>query len=93
MLLNGTWRQHKTLTSNKAHTGHTRSLDTEHVGQVHVHMTSGVLGEIFEGDFADICAECCLAVVDGGPSGVLHVCRHRSKDPNGHMCQRNFLKW
>ena len=34
MLLNGTWRQHNTLTSNMAHTGHTRALDTEREGQV-----------------------------------------------------------
>ena len=34
MLLNGTWRQHKTLTSNMSHTGHTRALDTEHDSQV-----------------------------------------------------------
>ena len=34
MLLNGTWRQHKTLTSNTAHTGHTRALDTKCDSQV-----------------------------------------------------------
>ena len=34
MLLNGTWRQHKTLTSNMAHTGHTRALNTEPDTQV-----------------------------------------------------------
>ena len=34
MLLNGSWRQHKTLISNTAHTGHTRALDTERECQV-----------------------------------------------------------
>ena len=28
------WRQHKTLTSNMAQTGHTRALDNEHDNQV-----------------------------------------------------------
>ena len=34
MLLNGTWRQHKTLTINTAQTGHTRALDTERDSKV-----------------------------------------------------------
>jgi hypothetical protein len=34
MLLNGTWRQHKTLTSNTAHTGNSRALDTERDSQI-----------------------------------------------------------
>ena len=34
MLLNETWRQNKTLTSNTARTGHTRAQDTEHDRQV-----------------------------------------------------------
>ena len=67
MLLNGTWRQHKTLTSNKAHTGHIRALDTECVSQVHVHMTSEVLGEMFEGDFADMC-DAFFPLSLGGPA-------------------------
>ena len=43
MLLNVTWRQHIKLTSNTAHTGHTRSLDTEHDSQfMHGDLDHGV---------------------------------------------------
>ena len=42
MLLNGTWRQHKTPISNTAHTGNTRALDTNAVDRgVRVHMVNG----------------------------------------------------
>ena len=48
MLLNGTWRQHKTLTSNTAHTGHTRALDTERESQVmHGDLDHGVRVHIY----------------------------------------------
>ena len=33
-MLNGTWRQNRKLTSNTAHTGHTRALDNERDSQL-----------------------------------------------------------
>ena len=51
MLLHGTWRQHKKLTSDTANTGHTRVLDTERESKVthddldhgvHVHMLNPI---------------------------------------------------
>ena len=50
MLLNGTWRQHKTLTSNTAYTAHTRALDTELDSQVtHGDMDYGVRVQLWKG--------------------------------------------
>ena len=44
-------------------------------------MTCEGLGEMFEGDSADMCAEKISASVDGGPSGGSHVRRPGSEDP------------
>ena len=85
MLVNGTWRHHRTLTSNTAHTGHTTALDTGHVSlgmhgdldhNICVHITSEGLGDMFEVDIADMCAENFPLVSMGG-----QVCTHGNEDP------------
>ena len=58
MLLNGTWRQHKTLTSNTAHTGHIRALNTELDSQV-------THGDLDHGVCVHICCLFGITLSDG----------------------------
>jgi hypothetical protein len=51
-------------------------------------MTSEGLGEMYEGDFADLCMAKISAHVGGGLSGGSSVHRTRSEDP--HRCERKF---
>ena len=51
-------------------------------------MTYEGLGEMFESDSADMCAEKISASFDGGPSGVSCMRRPGSEDP--HRRERKF---
>ena len=58
MLVNGTWRQHKTLASNKAHTSHTTALDTGHVSLVmHGELDHNICVHMTSVHIADMCKE------------------------------------
>ena len=52
-------------------------------------MTSDGMGEIFDGDFADMCAK-NSAGVDGGTSNPVKRAQAGSEDP--HRSQKNFVR-